>query len=273
MASVYSGSYITISALEGRDSESGILNIRDDQSVKVSKSCFRNCFRPKATYIRPQPRHLVEILTDAALNQRAWVLQERILAPAILHYANDQMIWECRTVCASESGETRSSHPFLKLVADGTLFRHKPDSSNLTYDIWMSLVEDYCRRGLTFRSDKFSAISGLTRGLSQRDNLTEGSYMAGLWQGDILTGLMWTPGNFSTTSPLESEEHPLPSWGWACVEGRVYYHLRSIGIERHNHIANDSDLELRGRDSLPSMWRSLEGSDFLGTHLNLRGIV
>jgi len=35
------------------------------------------------------------------LNARAWVFQERLLAPRALHYAGRDLFWECKAVLAS----------------------------------------------------------------------------------------------------------------------------------------------------------------------------
>jgi len=35
------------------------------------------------------------------LNARAWVFQERLLAPRALHYAGCDLFWECKAVLAS----------------------------------------------------------------------------------------------------------------------------------------------------------------------------
>ncbi|KAH7095809.1 heterokaryon incompatibility protein-domain-containing protein [Paraphoma chrysanthemicola] len=39
---------------------------------------------------------------DSPLCQRAWVFQERLLTPRMLHFASDGLYWECRTQTASE---------------------------------------------------------------------------------------------------------------------------------------------------------------------------
>lgn len=44
-----------------------------------------------------------EEIEEAPLNQRAWVVQERLLAPKILHFSSQQVYWECRTFRANET--------------------------------------------------------------------------------------------------------------------------------------------------------------------------
>lgn len=38
----------------------------------------------------------------APVNIRAWVVQERLLAPRVLHFGQTQVIWECRELSACE---------------------------------------------------------------------------------------------------------------------------------------------------------------------------
>jgi hypothetical protein len=45
-------------------------------------------------------------LEGEPLSSRAWTLQERLLAPRVLHYASDQMYWECREGIIAEDGAT-----------------------------------------------------------------------------------------------------------------------------------------------------------------------
>lgn len=40
---------------------------------------------------------------NAPVNERAWVLQERLLAPRVLHFCKDQIAWECCELEAAES--------------------------------------------------------------------------------------------------------------------------------------------------------------------------
>ncbi|KAL4888124.1 hypothetical protein BDV59DRAFT_206355 [Aspergillus ambiguus] len=45
-------------------------------------------------------------MTKAPLNQRGWVLQERILSPRALHYGQHQLLWESRELDACEKYPT-----------------------------------------------------------------------------------------------------------------------------------------------------------------------
>jgi len=42
-------------------------------------------------------------VSDALLNRRAWVVEERLLSPRILHFGSNQLLWECYESAACES--------------------------------------------------------------------------------------------------------------------------------------------------------------------------
>lgn len=120
------------------------------------------------------------------------------------------MFWECRESILSESdisitmvGETwirewdwRYSKKFLNMYESSAV-----DESNstdrdmviekervLSYRRWYSVVANYSRRQLTFPSDVLSALAGLAIVFQHR---LGDRYLAGLFSGDILRGMLW----------------------------------------------------------------------------------
>jgi hypothetical protein len=61
---------------------------------------------------------------DAPLNQRAWVVQERLLAPRQIHCGRQQLLWECHQMTASEMFP-------LKIPFPDWTYRSKPVSTEL----------------------------------------------------------------------------------------------------------------------------------------------
>jgi len=53
-------------------------------------------------------------VADEPLNARAWTLQERILAPRVLHYGSKQMFWECKEGLLAEDGCRYTSAAYLE---------------------------------------------------------------------------------------------------------------------------------------------------------------
>jgi hypothetical protein len=54
-------------------------------------------------HVVPEPHIWARKFIDQPLNQRGWVLQERILSPRALYFGREQLFWECREFVACES--------------------------------------------------------------------------------------------------------------------------------------------------------------------------
>lgn len=171
----------------------------------------------------------IDSLNSIPLNERGWTLQERELSPRVFHYTPKTVLWECRSLRATDTnpqgfsdhgsldqgflGEltkisryrlldtypiNREPAPVGLSLASGLhrIFASKRDDA--IYDSWFRVVEDYSQRDLTFPNDRFPAISGLAQ---EVEALTGDRYLAGLWEKDFLRGLVWktVPDNRSAT--------------------------------------------------------------------------
>ncbi|RSM12127.1 hypothetical protein CEP52_002575 [Fusarium oligoseptatum] len=73
-------------------------------------------------------------------------------------------------------------------------------------------------RALTFETDRLPALSALAE---QMADLLDDEYLAGLWKGDIVRGLLWCCTGKSGTRSKAPEKYVAPSWSWASVRGAV----------------------------------------------------
>lgn len=64
-------------------------------------------------YFTTQPSSNPGLSIDKSiLNSRGWVLQERLLSRRTIHFASDQVYWECREhIVAEDGGLFESSRP------------------------------------------------------------------------------------------------------------------------------------------------------------------
>lgn len=85
------------------------------------------------------------------------------------------------------------------------------------YRGWRYLVRAYSRCHLTCPLDKLPALSGLAK--VYRRHLKD-DYLAGLWRGDLLRGMLWHRVGVSEHEPALTE-YRAPSWSWASVDGPV----------------------------------------------------
>lgn len=233
MAEIYRNGILMISAVAAPDSQHGILEPRD-----VLRS---HRFGRHKEFVFQTRDHVFDPMdAGGPLHGRGWCLQERIMAPRILHFGNQKLVWECVSQrWAEDTGfsvlesdglgvlATRASampfiwppKPGLEMPAGGL--------STERLAAFYQCIDDFTKRKLTKRSDKLPAFSGLASAF-QTPEL--GAYIAGLWEKDLVYGLNWR-----TKAPESDEELPedgeyiAPSWSWASMHGRC-----EVRDTRHN---------------------------------------
>lgn len=216
------------------------------------------------TRVRFQKRHRVagsmfiskaESLHIAPLHTRAWCFQEFQMAPRILHFCIDELLWDCNGGgdCQCELLRVRGA---FRMNDKSALEEYGAEGCTVTQkaNLWRIFVYRYSSRTLTNWTDRLPAISGLAKqfiaekagasggiiSASQEpkfsiqpsdarfpfDKIDLGTYLAGLWSKDLKTGLCWRvedghqPGNSSYIAP---------SWSWASVQGRVNWSQHAEG--------------------------------------------
>jgi hypothetical protein len=141
------------------------------------------------------------------LEDRAWCFQERILPTRIVHYTNEELVWECNGPNECECGVMQSGkqEPSLREHFRALLDEESPDRA----EIWMELITKCSKRKLSFESDRLHTISGLAKSLQERGF---GEYLAGLWKESLPRQLLWSASGRRT--PL----YRAPTWSFASVE-------------------------------------------------------
>ncbi|KAH8158325.1 hypothetical protein CIB48_g9920 [Xylaria polymorpha] len=181
------------------------------------------------------------------LSHRGWALQERYLSRRTLHFASDQIFFECEKFCLAEDTFKNYQYPsFSEIMSSGRLSEMDDESY---FKEWYRLVEKYSMRALTIRDDKLPALSGLAAYFSGERSVKysavdlSNQYLAGLWSDDIISGLCWV----SHISAPRLAKYRAPSWSWASVDGPIgygpYYSLNELAVVENTHV----DLESPGR--------------------------
>lgn len=155
------------------------------------------------------------------LSTRGWVLQERILAPALVHFAATDMIWECRQYCVSETGDRSDAiDRFFKGVRTiKEVSMEQEDSEESWHRRWLNAVVNYTERELTYPEDKLPAVGGLARYI--RGEGLESRYLAGHWLDKwFVESLIWYRDK-RDVMPAPTGKYIAPSWSWARIIGRV----------------------------------------------------
>ncbi|KIW14565.1 hypothetical protein PV08_07349 [Exophiala spinifera] len=196
------------------------------------------------------------------LVQRAWVYQERLLSARLLHVFPNELAWECRCSQWCECGRLHPSRGIVqmrdnvywtKYLLECVRRGEEPETTHpwftktdLVYDMWQSTVSNYSHLKLTYPSDIFPALGGVAR---QFGKLTNSRYLAGLWQDNLATDLLWIyeegwrePGALNGRVPSTSSECRAPSWSWASLNVPVAWKYQT-SMQRHKVVYLHSIME------------------------------
>lgn len=174
-------------------------------------------------YLMVLPGPWETFVNDGPLHRRAWVVQERLLAPRVLHFCYNMVFWECPCLLASEVeplGEMyHDDYSLRNIKATFASAFADPDDFSSRDGPWVfnDIVRDcYSRAELTYPRDRLPAISGIARRCMPRHGHSAESYMAGLWRENLPRCLLWhfdSPPQDGAVRDLEAA----PSWSWASV--------------------------------------------------------
>ena len=262
MAEVYGNAFCTISATGASNSATGCYSPRSALSISAASwHLYGSDTDQKITgllLIPGLPEWDISV-NRAPLNNRAWTLQERALSHRIIHWTKHKLVWECQQQNASEtwpSGipdsvainaiqdgvqnvEESQNYPELwRLVdTDGNgllgvqvqvptsienIFSHQESIDDLMH-LWRAMVIEASGRHLTKDSDILPALSGLAQIVQKR---TRQNYLAGHWQSDLPTSILWRALN-TTKIPLPKKHRastfPAPTWSWASIVGQIVF--------------------------------------------------
>ena len=205
--------------------------------------------KPDSTWHVVEESFWADRLYRQPLNQRAWVLQERLVSPRMIHFGRDQVYWECHQLHACETytkgpqamyqlQALKGAHTDVTGDAFKKIYNYKtslgPATNRLlpTMDIpanelalvaWSFIVTQYSPLELTMPGDKLVALSGLAK---MMQGLIQDQYVAGLWRSSMIMGLLWRVDHCERRVEGKDDAHLLrdslaPTWSWASVHGTV----------------------------------------------------
>ena len=228
MAQVYANSFLNISADASSDSRGGLFRNRDPTSFSASFIPFT---RPGSDYhgfccYHDDWKYAVD---NAPLNQRAWVLQERFLAPRVVHFAEDQIHWECCSCMTSESlpGNLNLNY-WNQPVFKSFVWDHRCDYEVERDQIsiikaWEKMMNRYANCKIRFATDRQVAIAGLARAFCNYLRLEPSDYVCGLWRSTFIWNLGWRcDRSLSRSSDKILLNTGIPSWSWLSYDAPTY---------------------------------------------------
>ena len=142
MQTVYTNSICNIAATGAVDSSDGCFFTRDPSTILP-------CTQVGAWDGLPLQRYLItDVFTweanvsNAPLLKRAWIVQERILAPRILHFGTHQIFWECNELAACESLPNGLRGPKHSTSKKPSTFQNSWLLSRLRPPRWARVIKD-----------------------------------------------------------------------------------------------------------------------------------
>jgi hypothetical protein len=247
MAAVYQNAIVTIAADSSQDAKAGLHNDRStsmfnaEDSIRICNTLSTG--EENSIYLFPNQktridksvtslRDMGDLLNHCSLRDRGWTLQERILSPRIIHYASDQLYWECYHGIQESEDELLWMGHNLTIPKIAHRVRSAKDDEakkkelrKMLYYWYVHLVGgDYSHRSLTYGEDKLVAIGGVAKAL---DDIESMGYMVGHWGDDddeLVKSLCWKRGG----PGQKAAKYRAPSWSWASQDSVVDYGSYSL---------------------------------------------
>ncbi|OAL44755.1 HET-domain-containing protein [Pyrenochaeta sp. DS3sAY3a] len=238
MAHVYRHAFVTICTLTTFSCNDSFLD--RDPAVNVH---FRSTIRGEIQGVyslRLQPRktgssrgwvgraHRDRMFGNWA--ERAWTFQEETLSPRILYFGSSRIHYKCGHERWEEGYFDDDPIQVGGSLAE-TLFQSDAvPSAESSYKTWLEVVGSYSNRELTDKRDRLPAISGLAKLVASK---VDDTYIAGIWAGDFLQGLLWR--TFETEETVKrfnvgcenTNEYIGPTWSWVARAAANFTKLRT----------------------------------------------
>ena len=275
MSSIYANSYVTLAATGSSSDDGGLF-------FQHPRASIPGISRTGIDY-QVHARPVIDHMDDAQfpLFKRAWVFQERLLAPRVLHFGRQELFWECNESVSCECGgiygeryNTGQEKFMSKTTHQEALL--KQDIKHLRRR-WHAIVEEYSQLSLTKMRDKLPALSGIAEQMAaQRER--RGDYLAGLWSDTWLLDLLWY--RQDALGGILVPKWRAPSWSWANLEGQIKFFDAPAVVESPNTPVaggeipslKSSHLEVLEHAVRPANPNNPYG-EVLSAHLRLRGIL
>jgi hypothetical protein len=188
---------------------------------------------PFTLYLREPGQDAATVVRSQVLD-RAWRFMEVLLARRMVIFHSNQLFWSCCENLRSE-GSNFALPPLFETIPS---FKHRlrQNSASTSYirneafRYWHYLVELNSRGKLVHEIDRLPSVEFVMRSLYiilEREN-PDIEYWAGLWNQDLLRGLLWTSVKpYRVLSVRDQPQSSFPSWSWAHNNAPVSYSLAS----------------------------------------------
>jgi hypothetical protein len=280
MGSIYQSCAINIAAAHGSDASAGcfvnrnpseiapcIIELRKVVTINTSdgeEPTVERDTNPSSHILVPEPLS-TEGVDHFHLDTRGWVCQERLLSPRTIHFAKDQLFWECsgsQNVCEtipegiwSDKLPKVDEFPYsgdaigigfswgtMQFDEGTTPYGWRAPNSREQYEWWLKTLHGYVKRSLTKSSDKLPAIGGIAERTATTLN---DKYLAGLFQSHLPDALLWScVQERRPKHARNTDEFFAPSWSWGSLNGDIDFTPLENSESRHLCTVLGSEIQL-----------------------------
>jgi hypothetical protein len=243
---VYRNSYCNIAIVDSADKNGGAYRNRVPENIVPTLYAPQEnspMFGGKKWRILPKDMWESELL-QSYLYVRAWVFQgmlsistvsntlnhiERMLAPRILHFAKNQVFWDCPSLSACEALPAGLPRPMDTAAGPDRHWRGRlqiDSSDDLAGSVdqalsayWQTAVRKYTSCNITNRADKLIALWGIAKLVKDAMYV---EYAEGLWEENLEDQLCWRVAECKLERrPITPANRKIPSWSWASMDGEI----------------------------------------------------
>jgi len=287
MAGIYENAELVVSATASRDGSEGLFRDRkpmqilasddtQDSSTVREYGSFHNIIHMHGAeckdkdcpifICRDTARHAqwdsFDMIAQSSnefnpLLTRAWAFQERLLATRIVHFADHELVWECKETqrCECMHLDRSDGRPILERssinikpwFSKATRFSQPPQTQLELHELWAKVVENYTERALTFEKDRLPALDGA---IQKMQKLNLGQCIGGLFLSDIPRRLLW----YVSEPGIRHEVYRAPTWSWASImpptkqPPRIKYlwHRYTEGLGAYEYFPEEACIEPLG---------------------------
>ena len=235
MANIYSKSYLTIAATAAFDCSQGLYSNSTQQITGPHElKVIIDGDREASAYAVALPPHdayeilgaFLDVGPNFPLLKRAWCFQGHILSPRVIQFGLYEAVFECSAGLKCPCGQVRPNGSpksglakFLQQY-QGTRSMD-PGELQSVHSAWYdTIVREYAARLLKYSSDRLVALSGVARVFH---SAYQSTYLAGLWERDLLSGLCWYLRPSGGELKRRPNEYIAPTWSWASINQPVQW--------------------------------------------------
>ncbi|KAF2786010.1 HET-domain-containing protein [Melanomma pulvis-pyrius CBS 109.77] len=216
METVFSGAYCTIAATSATNWNKGFL-----ERAWTSESLYVESPAGQQVYVSTDIDDFDEDVGKAELNNRAWVMQESVLARRTIHFTANQIYFECGEGVSCENLIKLQSPPLRKkyFTLDPIFPSRLVNAGHGSITEFIRfLIENYSERGLTKQTDRCVAMSGLHTRIARTIGC-DGRY--GTLETYLHRNLLWHASNLKLQK-IEYKSY-VPSWSWMAYHGGIRF--------------------------------------------------